>query len=157
MAKLAEYKDRAEAHAALERLLPENPAAECREDPAAEHPFQVWSAPGGGDIAMPPTARPAPVATGLVRQVAVPAENASLVEHLSIHRRASYVAAFSTGFGSLQRTWWVFEGAGGLTPPGGEPVRVDTLEALAAVEGSEADTTGGSAPTPGRADPPVVG
>ena len=45
--KLAEFNNREDAHAELERVLAEgtHPKAECREDPNAAMPYQVWSGP----------------------------------------------------------------------------------------------------------------
>jgi len=45
--KLAEFDSRDAAHAELARVLAEgtHPKAECREDPNAALPYQVWSGP----------------------------------------------------------------------------------------------------------------
>jgi hypothetical protein len=45
--KLAEFDNRDAAHAELARVLAEgtHPKAECREDPNAALPYQVWSGP----------------------------------------------------------------------------------------------------------------
>lgn len=49
--KLYEYKDRDESHRQLEAVLKDGtyPSAECREDPNAEFPYQVWTGPASSE------------------------------------------------------------------------------------------------------------